>query len=62
MEEQKENKEKCCCCSATLGVLVIVFAWWKVSWAAIALTILGVLIIAKEIAKRCCCKDKVCKP
>jgi Na+-transporting NADH:ubiquinone oxidoreductase subunit NqrB len=28
-----------------LGALVIVFAWWDVSWAAIALTIIGALII-----------------
>ena len=61
MEEQKEEKKKCCCCSATLGVLVIVFAWWKVSWAAIALTVLGALIIAKELLKSCC-RGKVCKP
>ncbi len=62
MEELKENKTKPCCCSAILGALVIVFAWWKVSWGAIALTILGAALILKEVIDRCCCKGKVCKP
>lgn len=57
-----ENKAKPCCCGAVLGVLVIVFAWWNVSWAAVALTALGVAVIAKELINCCCCsKDKVCK-
>lgn len=60
MEEQKADK-KPCCCSVVLGVLVIVFAWWKVSFAAIALTILGVAVIARELVSICCCKGKVCK-
>ena len=64
MDEQKvpiEEKKKCCCCSATLGLLVIVLAWVKVSWAPVALTVLGVLIILKEIFKNCCCKGNTCK-
>lgn len=49
-----EEKKHCCCCSATMGVLVIVFAWWHVSWAPIALTVLGASIILKEVIKKCC--------
>jgi hypothetical protein len=63
MEEQKppmKEEKKCCCCSALLGVLVIAFAWWKVSWGAIALTVLGVVIILKEVISKCCCKS-ACK-
>ncbi|MFA7001821.1 MAG: hypothetical protein WC352_06730 [Candidatus Omnitrophota bacterium] len=60
MEEAKKSQKKPCCCGAVLGVLVIVFAWWKISWAAIALTVLGAAVIAKEIIGSCCCKDKSC--
>ncbi|MBI4711097.1 MAG: hypothetical protein HY767_01335 [Candidatus Omnitrophica bacterium] len=60
-ETKPEVKTKPCCCSAFLGVLVIVFAWWQVSWGAIALTVLGVMIILKEVISRCCCSS-VCKP
>lgn len=62
-KEQKENKAKPCCCGAILGALVIVFAWWEVSWSAIALTVLGAVLIVKELIDFCCCsKGKVCKP
>ena len=63
MEEtaKQEVKSKPCCCTALVGVLVIVFAWWPVSWGAIALTVLGVVIIAKEWIRRCCC-SALCKP
>ncbi len=57
----EEEKQKPCCCAALLGALVIVFAWWKVSWGAIALTVLGVAMIVKELADYCCCKSGVCK-
>ena len=57
-----ENKKKPCCCTAVLGVLVIVFAWWNISWGAIALTVLGVLIILKDWISSCCCSDKTCPP
>jgi hypothetical protein len=60
MEEPKEDK-KTCCCSLVLGVLVIVFAWWKVSWGALALTVLGIAVIAKEWVRCCCCKKGSCK-
>ena len=46
---------------AIIGVLVILFAWWKVAWGAIALTILGVAIILKELISKCCCSS-MCKP
>lgn len=58
-----ENKRKPCCCTAFLGVLVIVFAWWKVAWGAMALTVLGILIIVKELVNSCCCSSsKACPP
>lgn len=51
-----------CCCGCILGILVIVFAWWQVSWAAYALTVLGVVIAIKSLCGICCCemmrKDK----
>ncbi len=57
MEEQKQNKPKPCYCTAVLGALVIVFAWWQVSWGAIALTVLGAVIIVKTFIGSCCCAD-----
>jgi hypothetical protein len=47
-----------CWCSALLGVAVIVFAWWHVSWAPYALTAAGAIIALKEITGLCCCKPK----
>ncbi|MFH1718435.1 MAG: hypothetical protein ABIF19_13860 [Planctomycetota bacterium] len=44
-----------CYCRAVLAVLVIVFAWLSVSWAKIALTVLGVLLAATALAGTCCC-------
>lgn len=61
MEEQKPEKKNPCYCTAALGALVIVFAWWQVSWAPVALTVLGVLVIAKTFVDSCCCRDKSCK-
>jgi hypothetical protein len=58
----EEKKMSCCFCTIVLGVLIIVFAWWKLSWAPIALTILGVLVIVKGVVNKCCCQDsKACK-
>jgi len=34
-----------CYCRAIMGVLVVFFAWWPVSWAAIALTVLGGVLL-----------------
>jgi len=58
----EENKKPCCYCTFLLGALVILFAWWKVTWGSIALTVLGVVIILKELVNMCCCQSKECKP
>ena len=44
-----------CCCRAVLAALVIVFAWLPVSWANIALTILGALLVILSLTGTCCC-------
>ena len=44
-----------CWCRFVLAVLVIVFAWWHVSWANIALTVLGVLLAIMALVGTCCC-------
>ncbi len=44
-----------CCCRAVLAALVIVFAWLPVSWANIALTILGALLVILALVGTCCC-------
>ena len=49
-----------CCCGFLLGVLVIVFAWWEVSWGAYILTVLGVVIAVKSLGGFCCC-EMICK-
>jgi hypothetical protein len=53
-----------CCCGILLAVLVIVFAWLPVSWAYIALTVVGVLLVVKSLFGACCCKtmcETMCK-
>ena len=49
-----------CYCRFVLAALVIVFAWWNVSWAPIALTVIGAIlaIMALSHNKCCCCKHK----
>ncbi len=51
---------KLCYCRFILALLVILFAWWNVSWAAIALTVIGVIlaIMALWCNKCYCCKPK----
>lgn len=49
---------KPCWCEVVLGLLVIVFAWWTVDWAVMALTILGIVIVIKALMGTCCCKGK----
>ena len=44
-----------CCCRFVLAILVIVFAWWQVSWANIALTVLGALLAIMALTGGCCC-------
>ena len=54
-----------CWCRFVLAVLVIVFAWWSVPWARIALTVLGGLLAVTALVGTCCCtsmaKSKACK-
>ena len=47
-----------CYCSFLMAVLVIVFAWVQVSWANIALTVLGALLAARALSGTCCCAAK----
>lgn len=47
-----------CYCRVLLGALVILFAWWNVSWANIALTVIGVLLIILALKKDMCCCHK----
>ena len=47
-----------CWCRFVLAVLVIVFAWWRVSWANIALTVLGGLLAVLALVGTCCCASK----
>ena len=44
-----------CWCRFVLAALVIVFAWWSVSWGRIALTILGALLAIMALSSACCC-------
>lgn len=43
-----------CLCTILLGIAVIVFTWWSPSWARIALTIVGGLIILRGLINKCC--------
>jgi hypothetical protein len=55
-----EKKGWCpCFCTILLGVLVIVFTWWHLSWSQWALTVLGGLVVLKGLIGACCCKDKM---
>lgn len=50
---------KACYCRFILAVLVIVFAWLPVSWANIALTVIGgLLAILALTGGWCCCCAK----
>ncbi|MBU0529094.1 hypothetical protein KKF86_04970 [bacterium] len=50
---------KACYCRLILALLVIVFAWWNVSWAAIALTVIGAILAIMALKyDTCCCKSK----
>ena len=44
-----------CWCRFALAILVIVFAWWQVSWGRIALIILGVILAIMALIGTCCC-------
>jgi hypothetical protein len=54
----KEEEMKTCYCRLILALLVIVFAWWHVSWAHIALTVIGALLAILAIVGTCCCTGK----
>ncbi|MFC1692147.1 hypothetical protein ACFL1R_01425 [Candidatus Latescibacterota bacterium] len=48
-----------CYCRFILAALVIVFAWWHVSWAPIALTVIGALLVILTLKRDfCCCMVK----
>ena len=47
-----------CWCKFVLAVLVIVFAWWHVSWGQYALTVLGGLLAVLALVGSCCCGSK----
>ncbi len=50
---------KLCYCRFILALLVIVFAWWNVTWAPIALTVIGAILAIMALwFKKCFC----CKP
>lgn len=49
---------KTCWCRFILAILVIVFAWWHVSWANIALTVIGVILAILALTGVCCCRAK----
>jgi hypothetical protein len=51
---------KSCYCRLILALLVIVFAWWNVSWAPIALTVIGTILAMMALKNNtcCCCKSK----
>jgi len=51
----KEAKMSKCWCRFVLAVLVIVFAWLPVSWAKIALTLLGAVLAILALVGTCCC-------
>jgi hypothetical protein len=47
-----------CYCRCVLAILVIVFAWLPVSWANIALTVLGAVLAILALVGTCCCTAK----
>ena len=51
---------KSCYCRLILALLVIVFAWWNVSWSPIALTVIGAILAIMALKKNtcCCCKKE----
>jgi len=49
---------KLCFCRSILSILVIVFAWWAVSWGQIALTVIGALLLILSLSGVCCCRSK----
>ena len=58
----KQETKKSCYCTAVFGALVIALAWWQPSWEAIALTVLGVILILRDLKSSCPCTSWFCKP
>lgn len=54
MAIKKEVAMKLCFCRLILAILVIVFAWWTVSWAPVVLTIIGILLAILTLTGFCC--------
>ncbi|MFC1572853.1 hypothetical protein ACFL6M_04560 [Candidatus Eisenbacteria bacterium] len=51
-----------CFCRFIMAVLVIVLAWWDVSWGRIALTVLGGLLALMALRRDfCCCAKRLGK-
>ena len=50
-----------CICRFILAALVIVFAWWTPSWANIALTVIGALLVLLALKRDFCCMAKKAK-
>jgi hypothetical protein len=53
-----EKKWHPCWCAAAVGVLIVVFTWWDVSWGKYALTALGAIVAIMGIVNKCCCSEK----
>jgi len=49
---------KLCWCRIILSAGVILFAWARVSWGNIALTVIGALLLILSISGKCCCDSK----
>jgi hypothetical protein len=51
---------KSCYCRLILALLVVVFAWWNVSWAPIAITVIGAILAVMALKNNtcCCCKKE----
>lgn len=52
---------KVCFCRLILALSVIVFAWWSISWAPIALTVIGVILVILSLNTNSCCCDSIKK-
>ena len=49
---------KACYCRIILALLVVVFAWWNVTWAPIALTVIGAILALMAANHNTCCCSK----
>jgi len=58
LKNSKEVIMKLCWCRIILSAGVILFAWARVSWGNIALTVIGALLLILSISGKCCCDSK----